>query len=102
KVPESLAVMDESGKSRTFLSYKSPTEVLVAVFFSARCDADKTQWPVLRRLHERYKGWRVAFLAVSASPQETLPELLDLLKRQKLPWPAVRDEGRTAVSFLKI
>ncbi len=102
KVPESLTVTDENGKKRTLLSYKSPLEVLVVTFFSARCSAAQAEWPQFRQLNERYKDWRVAFVAVSSSAREMLPELSGALKREKLPWSADSDDQRAAVGLLKI
>src|SRR5947209_4456456 len=54
RVPESLAVIDENGKPRTLLSYKSPLELLMVTFFSFPCESGQSQWPVFRRLTKRY------------------------------------------------
>jgi len=100
-IPESVAVIDSDGKERTLLSYKSPTELLVVTFLSARCQTEQSLWPALRRLNNHYKDWRVSFVAATASPTELLPELAHALEREKLPWPVVQDNHRKA-AWLKI
>jgi thiol-disulfide isomerase/thioredoxin len=102
EVPGSLTVIDENGKKRSLLSYKSYLEVLVVSFFSAECEEKKSAWPRFRRLDERYKDWRVAFLAVNVSTPEMLPELATTLKRQRLSWPTVQDDQHAAATLLNI
>jgi hypothetical protein len=53
-------------------------------------------------LNERYKDWRVAFLAINTSAPEMMPELTATLKREKLPWPTVQDDLHRVVSLLDI
>jgi thiol-disulfide isomerase/thioredoxin len=102
KIPESLSVIDESAKRRTLLSYQSALDILVVVFFSSPCEAGEALWPKFRKLNEDYTGWHVVFLAVSMEPGQTPMQLPDILKRQKLPWPALRDGQRSAVGLLNI
>ncbi len=102
KVSESLTVTDDNGKRRTLLSFKSPTEVMVVTFFSALCGPEQTHWADFRRTHQRYKDWKVSFLAVNTSPQDQLPELSKALKHEKLPWPIVHDDEHAAASMLRI
>ncbi len=99
--PESLAVMGDNGKKRTLLSYKAPTELLAVTFFSTTCEYNKTLWANFRRLHKNYLDWRVSFLAVAASEQEAAA-LAELLKREDLPWPVVRDEASATAHLLRI
>jgi hypothetical protein len=99
KVPESLAVTEPSGEKRTLLSHKSPLEVLAVVYLSTPCPAAQSEWPRLRRLNDRYKNWRVSFVAVDASAPGIPGAIATELQHEKLPWPLVTDVGIGAAEF---
>ena len=99
KVPGTFTVLDESGKARTLLSYKSAIEILVLIFLTSHCPANQTVWPELRRINENYKEWRVAFLAITASAGETVGDLANTLKAEKLPWPAAQADAEEATTL---
>jgi hypothetical protein len=101
-VPESLTVNELSGQKRTLLSYKAAVDILVVGFFSTHCDMNKLAWPLLRRLNDSYKDWRVSFIAVSSLPNQTLPELSQVLNQNHLSWPVVQDNDRTMTRRLSI
>jgi peroxiredoxin len=101
-VPETLSGIDENGKQRTLLSYKSPLEVLVVTYLTANCPAKQALWPKFQRFYASYKGWRVAFLAVSPKTQTAASEVAAALRHEKLPWRVLRDDTSSIVSKLKI
>ena len=101
-LPAAFSVVGASGEKRTLLSYKAAIDVLVVGFFSTGCEMNRLAWPALRKLNENYKDWHVSFLAVRASPQETLPDLTRLLNDNRLPWPAASLDFPTAMHRLAI
>jgi peroxiredoxin len=101
-VPNSLTVIDTEGRTRPAISYRTPTDLLVLTFISPDCDQNSKEWPVLRRLYERYKDWHVKFLAVSAGTGEHLEALAELMKKEKLPYTVVRDEQKELAAALHV
>jgi len=102
RVPESLILVDENGKRRTLLSYKSGIDILVVAFFSEPCDTEKPLWPLFRRIAADYKGWRVAFVAVSTEPGQEPMRLPDRLLHEKIHWPVLHDGQKIAADLFKI
>ena len=102
KIPDSLFLIDMSAKRRTLLSYPSALDILVVTFFSSSCEAGEALWPKFRKLNEDYKDWHAVFLAVSTEPGQTPMRLPDVLNRQKLPWPVLHDDQRSATDLLNI
>jgi peroxiredoxin len=99
-VPATLTVTDSSGTTRSLLSYKTPLDVLVLGFFSARCPANVAAWHDLKLFYEAYKDWRVAFVAISANQGESLDELAGVMQKAGLPYTVVRDENqRVAIAL---
>jgi peroxiredoxin len=101
-VPETLTALDAEGKTRSLLSYKSVTEVLVIGFFSPRCEANEAAWRRLKHFYEAYKDWRVSFIGLSVQSDESLEELSQALKKAGLPYPVLRDEGQKAARALHV
>ena len=97
----SLAVTGQSGEKRTLLSYKTALDILVVAFISTSCEMNRETWPQLRRLHENYKDWHVSFVAVNTPPTGSLPDLSQLLIRERLPWPAAADDSQTVIRSLR-
>ena len=91
-VPESLSVVDAAGNSRSLLSYKVASELLVVEFFSPRCEANQAQWTAYRRFYQTYKGWHAGFVGISVKSDETLDELKQAMVKAGLRYPVVRDD----------
>jgi peroxiredoxin len=102
KVPETLTLADDQSKRRALLSYKSALDVLVVVFFSEPCEATSPLWPMLRRLNDNYKDWRVAFVAIRARPEQEHEPLSAVLQRERLAWPVLRDDRKKAATLFKV
>jgi len=102
KVPESLVLDNESATRRSVLSYQSALDILVITFFSVPCASQKALWPEFRRLQENYHDWRVVFLAVSTEAGESPLPLPDILKHERIPWPVLRDDRKTADALFKV
>jgi hypothetical protein len=101
KVPESLLVLDQNGKERSLLSYKSAVEVMVIGFFSASCPADQMRWYELKHFYEDYQGWGVSFVAVNMDPP-TRGALTKQMSKAGLPYSVVDGESRALTTTLKV
>lgn len=100
-VSPNLEVLDEVGKARTLLSYKSPVEVLLVGFFSSDCAANEKQWVVLRRLFDRFQEWRVSLVIINEGP--SLSSLREALQASRItPDALVDDPNRRAAHHLAI
>jgi len=95
-VPDSITVIDANGKVRPLLTYKSALDVLVVGFYSPSCSYNQDSWTALKRFYDSYKEWNVAFVGVSATPNERLSDLADAMLKAGLTYPAVRDERQRA------
>ena len=102
EIPSSLTVLDRQSQSRSLLSYKAFLEVLVVGFMSPRCDTKSADWLKFRLLDERFKDWRVAFLAVNTATPDMLAKLETTLKRERISWPVVQDPHQLATEALAI
>ena len=101
-VPKQCIVLDADGKKRPLLSYKAYLDILVVVFFSPSCQQKDSEWARFRRLDERFKDWRVAFVAVNVSGPETFNELATTLRKQKVTWHVAQDDQRAAASLFNL
>ena len=97
-VPDSINVIDINGKTRSLVSFKTSLDVLVVGFFSPSCTTNVDGWKALKRFYETYKEWHVAFVGVSATPNERLSDLADAITKAGLSYPVVRDERQTAAA----
>ena len=102
KVPESLVVLDENGKKRPLLSYKSAIEVMVLAVFSAGCPAKDAKWTEMARFYEEYKGWGVSFVAMNAGSPDSRTELAKTLYKEGLPILLVDSGDRSLWPILKV
>ena len=101
-VSAQLMVTDLGGHSRPILSYKAATDVLVVGFFSPRCDIDSKDWKALKRMHTRYKGWKVSFLALSVNTDESVDQLASAFTSENILWDLARDDDQKASRALRI
>ncbi len=102
KVPESLMGVDESGKKRPLLSYKSAIEVMVIGVFSASCPEKDSPWSEIERYYEDYKGWGVSFVAMNAGPSSSREDLTKQLNKEGLHFSLVDAEDRSLLSTLRL
>lgn len=114
RLPEGLTVTNLDHQTRTLISYKSPVEVLVVMFLSTTCPADRAYLGEYRRFYDKFKEWHVSYVAISTQPNEdpkdlakmldaahlggvnvvrdTTGEALKVLSPSGLPWLVVLDE----------
>ncbi len=102
KVPESLSVLDENGKSRALLTYKSAVDVMVIGFFSSSCPANVSRWHEMAHFYDDYKGWGVSFVGVNVGLPATREELAKQMKKAGLSFSVVDEEGHSLTTALKI
>lgn len=96
RVSVQLTVRAMNGETRTLLSYKAPTEVMVLGFFSASCPQNQKDWKAIGRLYERYKDWKISLVAVNeGASMEALKKDLEDLKIDRF---AILDDADRAVS----
>jgi peroxiredoxin len=102
QVPDTLLAMEDNGKKRTLLSYKAAVDILVVEFLSARCPAPQAGWHDLTRFYDRYKNWRVSFVAVNAGPAASVVELTEAMNANGLSFPLLKQEAHDLVHRLGI
>lgn len=85
QVTDAFIVYDLQGSSRTLTSYKTPVDIMAVLFLAAGCPSVKDNAFKLHRAYETYKEWGVTFVAVEGNSQENPQDLLEWVKKAKLP-----------------
>ena len=102
KVPESLKVVDDRGKKRGLLTYKSPLEVMVIVAFSSQCAEQEARWKEIARFYEDYKDWRVSFVAIYAGTPDAGEVFAKKFAKTYAEVPLLTEEERFLTKVLNV
>jgi len=99
-VPEFLTVFDENNKRRLVLSYKTALDVMVIEEMSNQCGMEHPSWFDYSLLYERYKEWKVAFLAITPDNEEGQRVLRAAMKTTGLNYPLGFDSDNHVAKVL--
>lgn len=95
---ETLALRDVNGQERSLAEFKAAPAIVV-VFLGTECPLAKLYAPRLQALHARYREKGVAFLAIDANIQDTLPEMAAFARRHEFTLPFLKDGDQRAAEL---
>ena len=76
-------------------------EAVLVNIWATWCSPCRQEFPDLNEVYEQYKD-RVAFIALSSEPNDTLPVIADFRKEMELAFPMGREEGTGLASYLNV
>jgi peroxiredoxin len=99
KTVADFTLRDTAGKEVSLASFKDKKAVVV-VFLGTQCPINNQFLPRLAELHKEFANKGVQFLAINANIQDTPQRIAEHAKKQKIPFPVLRDESnKTADMF---
>ena len=99
---EDTEVLDDRGKKRGLLTYKSPLEVMVIVAFSSQCAEQEARWKEIARFYEDYKDWRVSFVAIYAGSPDAGEVFAKKFAKTYAEVPLLTEEERFLTKVLNV
>ena len=94
-----FTVTDSEGKTFTLSEAVKNHEAVVINCWATWCEPCKNEFPFLNRMYEEYGG-RVAFIALSKEPNDTLEKIEAYRKDKGITFPMGRDEDGKILSYI--
>lgn len=88
-----FTVTDTDGNSFTLSEALKDHEVVLINFWATWCGPCRKEFPFLNEAYEKYRD-RVAFIALSTEPKDTLEQIAEYRRENGLSIPMGRDEGK--------
>ncbi len=92
---------DTDGNTFTLSEALKDHEAVLVNIWATWCPPCRGEFPDLNEVYQEYKD-RVAFIALSSEPDDTLPVIADFRKEMGLTIPMGREEGTGLTSYLNV
>ena len=96
-----FSATDTEGNTFTLSEALQDHEAVLINIWTTWCVPCEREFPFLTEVFEQY-GDRVAFIALSADPSDTIGEIGEYRKNHGIPFPMGRDEGSEITNYLGI
>jgi peroxiredoxin/mono/diheme cytochrome c family protein len=87
-----FSLKNQFGKEYSLADVKD-ADVVVVAFLGTECPLAKLYGPRLAELNKKFKGSKVAFLAIDSNRQDSIEEIAAYARRHNIEFPLLKDTG---------
>jgi peroxiredoxin len=88
---ENFKLKDYNGKEHSLSDYKN-SKAIVLIFVATECPISNDYNSRMAELYNNYKDQDVAFIGINSNKQESVPDIKEHAKKNKLEFPILKDE----------